>query len=180
MKQNMQKGLRSARQWLNRAEEEFGKDRDVRGELDLMLAKAELQRVSEANRSRQWRYKYPILRHAVAFILAVTVIGAGFGGFYAYAYKQPYATSRPAMNPPRTEVAASPAVIVNPEAAQAVSAAKPVQQPEFTPVRTESRTETERQGTKPETVYSSEKTVVLTPDEMQKLVRAAGKSLRGQ
>ena len=89
------KHLRSARQWLTRAEESFDKDRDVRGELNLFLAQAELQHAQETSQTRGWLRKYPALRHGLAAIVAVTlaipnvVLLESFLGFLGFAVKPP-------------------------------------------------------------------------------------------
>ena len=71
--------LRSARQWLTQAEESFDEDREVRGELNLFLAQAELQRAKETGLNRGWLKKYSALRHGLAVVVAVTVASVAYG-----------------------------------------------------------------------------------------------------
>jgi hypothetical protein len=74
--------LQAARLWISQAQEAFDKKKDIRGELDLLLAQAELRRVREANHSSKWWRKHSLLRQLAAFCLAVLMITAGIGGAY--------------------------------------------------------------------------------------------------
>lgn len=192
-KHHMFQRLHSARKWLKRAEESFGKDRDIRAELDLMLAQAELQHAKEASRSRQWRYKYSLLRQGLAFGLALTVIGAGIGGAsYVWHHRQqsvvpvPIAVQEnirppmPAAEPKAQQAAMQDKPAASTAAADSSSVAPPSaavssQSEQTADSRVSDHRKSESQVTRP-----TEKQVTLSPEEMQQLVRAAGKSLRGQ
>ena len=52
-KRSQQNHIRAARDWLGRAEDSLARDNDVQGDLKVMLAKAELARVSQCPRSRK-------------------------------------------------------------------------------------------------------------------------------
>ncbi|MEN6412091.1 MAG: hypothetical protein ABFC84_04900 [Veillonellales bacterium] len=189
-KHHMFQRLHSARQWLNRAEESFDKDRDIRAELDLMLAQAELQHVKEASRSRQWRYKYPLLRQGLAFGLALTVISAGIGGASYFWHQQqsvlpvPIAVQENSRPASEVEPGAEHAVIQPKPAASAAAGSASVV-PKAAAVSSapeqagDSRVSDNRRS-EPQVTRPAEKQVTLSPEEMQQLVRAAGKSLRGQ
>lgn len=189
LKKHMVLRLRSARHWLLRAEESFDKERDIRGELDLLLAQAELQHVKEEHRSRQWRYKYPLLRHGLAIGLALTAGVIGTGGVYWWQHQAAQSVPAPAVirqEAGRTELA----VQTGPSKAAAPSQTNIPAEPE--PPEPSSRTAEEPAKTqqiippviKPHTETRSaepeKQEQAISPDEMQKLVRAAGKSLRGQ
>jgi hypothetical protein len=175
-KRHMSRHLFSAKHWLTKAEESFDKDSNIRGELDLFLAQAELQRARETNHSHQWRNKYPFLRHALSLFTATTIVVVGFGVYWwsnASNVAVPVppviqeAKSMPAVIP-GSEIVASPVRAENPQPAAASvtpsqSVVPPVEQPDKV-VRSR----------------QSEKENLLAPDEMQKIIRAAGKSLRGQ
>lgn len=45
------KRVRSAKAWLEKAEESFGKQSDVRGELNLMLAEAEMKQMRKKRKT---------------------------------------------------------------------------------------------------------------------------------
>ncbi len=183
LKKNMYQHLRSAKEWLTKAEEAFDKEHDVRAELDLMLAQAELQHVKEANRSRQWRYKYLVFRHGAALTLAVFMAVAIGGGVWWM--------NKPEMTIPvplaqqvnlPVEVVAKAEVKVAPvqvETKPNIPVTVPVTKvAQSTLVPGQSKAE-EVQKPK-QASYRSEPAVVVSEDEMQKMVRAAGKSLRGQ
>lgn len=182
-KKNIDQHLRSAKGWLTKAEDAFDKERDVRGELNLMLAQAELQHVKEANRSMHWRYKYIVLRHGVALLCAV-VMAIGLGGLYWWTYQSenvvpvplveratlPVESKIPSWN---SKAEPSPPVLKEPEE-------KAVVKEDIPPVRKTTTNNVVSQTKKSEPSSQGESSVSVSPDEMQKLVRAAGKSLRGQ
>lgn len=183
--------LESAKAWIHQAEQSFGQDADIRGELNLLLAQAELQRVREANRARQWRWKYPLLRHSLALVLALIAV---IGGFYLWDSRttiqpQPIQQTQQFQQAQPTGTAVQPQIIQQPTQAPlpAVSpqpsAADP--QPPATIVNTAVTTNTVNspppvQPSQRENVPANrDHEIQLSHDEMQKLIRAAGKSLRG-
>ena len=195
-KRNVNRHLNSAQQWLSEAEQAFGKDKDIRGELNLFLAQAELTHAKEATRSRQWRYKYPVLQHGLAFCLAVTVAIVGVGASYWWGVNrhqvQPVPENQQSVSvretsPIRDNPAPQP---VTPTQASVLPAASPVAEQ---PVATEAQPAVYKQPVAPsyEASASTEprnsaaatdqsKEVPLTANEINKLVRTAGQSLRGQ
>lgn len=199
IKKNIAKSIRSARQWLANAEDSFGNDRDIRGELDLFLAQAELQRVREAKRSGHWRTKFSLFSHGLALGLALFIAVAGLGGAYWWVHTQkavpvPLVTQNP-TSIGKLPVNAAPAPEVKQQQADKTNV-------DFNEQTASSQTKNSVAGTRetgekslsqqPQPVHSvvsqdasesdrpAEKTINLPPDEMQKLIRAAGKSLRGQ
>ena len=179
IKQHMYQHLRSAKEWLTKAEDAFSKEHNVRAELDLMLAQAELQHATEVNRARQWRYKYILFRHGLALTLAMSMVVA-IGGVYWW-------TTRPVIAPVPLPVQVNAPVEVKPQVETTI-VTKTI--PET--VQTENN-KSETQSVKAETsrpapVVQPAQTkqpryqapAVLSEDEVQKLVRAAGKTLRGQ
>lgn len=186
-KDNMFRRLRSARQWLKRAEEAFDKDRDVRAELDLMLAQAELQHAKEANRTRHWRYKYSLLTQGAAVGMAAIIAVIGFGGTYWWLNQHQTGNyqSSPAvqLEMPQQPITAGTGHIVTtaPQESPAVET-KPA--PASATVKTAAHQETsivpKNRDKEDHQSYQTETQTVLPPEDLQKLVRAAGKSLRGQ
>ncbi|MPL68944.1 hypothetical protein SDC9_14677 [bioreactor metagenome] len=182
-KENMYRRLRSARQWLTRAEEAFDKDRDVRAELNLMLAQAELQHAKEANRTRHWRYKYSLLTQGTAVGLAMMLAVIGFGGTYWWVNQQ---QTRADQGSPAVQLQMPQQVISVSNPAEQTKPQLETQAAQQTPTKVE--TEHQQTSTVAEKSrvtndaqqYQAEQQVVLPPDELQKLVRAAGKTLRGQ
>ncbi|MBP2649979.1 MAG: hypothetical protein H6Q74_804 [Firmicutes bacterium] len=189
--------LRSAKIWLARAEESFDNDSDVRGELNLFLAQAELQHAREKNLSQRWQYKYPLIRHVLSVALAMVFVFGGYGA-YQLAIRQPSMTSAPslAVNEPMTvseSKVAQAVVAVNP--ADAETSAVPVtaqttnqptlSEPPVGPVvinspALSSPTVTVAEVKHQSAATSAAKEKLLSPDEMEKVIRAAEKSLRGQ
>lgn len=182
-KKNIYQHLSSAKKWLTKAEEAFDKERDIRGELDLMLAQAELQHVKEVSRSKHWRHKYTVVRHGAALVCAV-VMAVGLGGVYWWTSKPnsvvPVPLVKTSGSPVESQIQSSssggqlPVVSAEKEVKTIVikEAASPVQS-----VAAPTRISQEK---KAEASQQAEPAVAISPDEMQKLVRAAGKTLRGQ
>lgn len=173
IKRHTSRHLKAARQWLLKAENSFGQDRDVRGELDLLLAQAELRHAQETNRSRRWRYRYPLLKQGLTFCLAFAIASVGIGGAYWSLHRQPQ-TVMPMQSASQDSKSVPP--VNRTEVIASVQNAKPVLTGQL-PVQTAI--------VKEEPFVSAadrkaDKDVVLTPDQMQDLVRTAGKSLRGQ
>jgi len=186
LKQNMYQHLRSAKEWLTKAEEAFDKEHDVRAELDLMLAQAELQHVKEANRSRQWRYKYLAFRHGLALVLAMVMV-VTVGGVYWWTNKPPLLLPVPLVGKAglplsvvsKVELNVVPTIIPKENNLPLVekntdNSVTPL------PSKAEVLPLAEQPSRQVERSRPVEQPVPVSADEMQKLVRAAGKSLRGQ
>lgn len=176
-KRHMFRHLRSARVWLTRAEESFDKNSKIRGELDLILAQAELQHARETGLSRQERRLFPFLRQATSFVLAAAIIAVGFGAYWGF-------SERHAAVP--IPLAAQEAKVA-PMIQNANDAAVPVQVKDQRPAApkptSNTPVETIMPASRPETnvrAQAAEKENLLSPDEMKNVIRAAGKSLRGQ
>ncbi|HWR44343.1 hypothetical protein [Sporomusa sp.] len=191
-KQNINRHLNSAQQWLSEAEEAFDKDSDIRGELNLFLAQAELTHAKEVNRSRYWRHRYPVLRHSLAIGLAIAIAAGGMTASYMWGISR-HNTQRPLQveqSVPGVEngptqlnaisgtitSAALPLTLasesnVNKAAVDKGHTAASQQQPALPAADEQSRSSSAADQTKE---------VPLTPDEINKLIRLAGKSLRGQ
>lgn len=175
--------LRSAKRWLTKAEEAFDKERDIRGELDLMLAQAELQHVKEVNRSQHWRYRYLAVRHGVALTCAV-VIATGLCGIYWWTHNPQMVVPTPLAS--QVSLSLEAKIPLKSNAMQVVPVSK--EQEKETPTHKEDALLVQHsavqnvvsQQRKVEQPQQVEPSVALSSDEMQKLVRAAGKSLRGQ
>jgi len=212
-KETVQARLRAAGQWLAKAEDFFAHDRDVRAELSLMLAQAELQHVREANRSRRGPLYFPLLRHGFALLMALAILSVGFGGYFLGLGRDketfPPAKAPAALTRDAGTVGFAPPVNAESQAAladkarmgepavqpvqpvQPVAAPPPAPPPASSPVyRTEAAPAPEPKPYPPERMADPERTAALeraaekearlSPEEMQKLIRAAGKSLRGQ
>lgn len=191
-KQNVNRHLNSAQQWLSEAEQAFDKDKTIRGELNLFLAQAELTHAREVNRSQQWRYKYPMLRHSLAFGLAVAVAISGVGASYWWGGN--HHQSQPVAEIHQSVPAVETSSMQAPPAAKTITPASSPALPAVASVIGQSGTTQAQTAGYKQTVQPSESTeqkksasdagqskeVPLTTDEINKLVRTAGQSLRGQ
>lgn len=187
-KRNVNRHLNSAQQWLSEAEQAFGKDKDVRGELNLFLAQAELTHAREANRSRQWRYKYPVLQHGIAFCLAVSVAVVGVGASYWWGINRHQAQPIPEMQQPVSVEKTSQDTVAPKPVSPALPATAPVAgqpvmnqvQPAYQQTVTPAYEAPAAEQRKSVVDAGQSNEVPLTADEINKLVRTAGQSLRGQ
>lgn len=176
------KHLRSARQWLTRAEESFDKDCEVRGELNLFLAQAELQHAQETGQSRGLLKKYPVIRHCLAVMVAITLASTAYG---VYNQSSGNMVERPmpeanaaqpltpaakeqnmvSLQPPAVAPLPVPAVVVRQAEAPA---AQQVSRPAVS------------KHVEPAVVQINEQPSPVSAEEMKVLIRAAGKSLRSE
>ena len=177
--------VRAAREWLGRAEDSLDRAEDVRGDLNLMLAQAELTRAQEMDRPRPsvvWAYRLAPL--CVAVMLAS-------GGLWAWRSAIPQA--QPPVMERRTEEAATD--VVAPQFRQDAVPLPALPQADSAPPREESLAETpfaapEYREMAEETVVSTAETesssepqtdtggARLPSEEMQRLMSSAGQSLR--
>lgn len=73
-KQSLFQRIRNARQSLDNAEKSFQDDKEMRGELDLMLAEAELKNLRN-KKTFPWSWNRQSLAFCIAMLLAITGIG---------------------------------------------------------------------------------------------------------
>lgn len=81
-KQHMNRHIVSAKEWLTKAEQSFAKESDLRGELDLFLAQAELEQAKKVTRANRLISKYPALEQVLAVTMALAIFTFGFGASY--------------------------------------------------------------------------------------------------
>lgn len=97
--------IRCVKSSLDNAERSFLDNKDIRGELDLMLAEAELKNLRR-KKDVPWSWN----RHLLAACAAVLLVLTGFGGWYCA--KDHYLQRRAVAAPAETPTAASAAVPV--------------------------------------------------------------------
>lgn len=85
--------VRSAKMWLERAERSFDSQSDIKGELNLMLAEAEMKNLRKKKAGRRYR---PFVTAGVAVIVAA-VLGSAF--FMYTRPKQPVPQPLPVAKP---------------------------------------------------------------------------------
>ena len=163
--------IQSARQWLNQAEEHFGRNASARGEMDLLLAEAELRSTRETLRSRRLWFTIGWVQQGTAFALAAVMAVAGAGGAWWWWRDQP-PSSAPA-------VAVAPMPVVVPDPVQKISAvAIPQTAPAAAPASAVESTPAGQEVNSADKPASRDPTI--SPDEMKRLIQAAGQSLRGR
>ncbi len=167
--QNRTRGkIQAAKKWLTRAEDHFDRNAPVRGELDLLLAEAELRSTRENLQSRPGAMKLSWFQQGIAFGLAALLVAIGAGSAWWW-------------QSDRTGLAVPLAVLpVNPvrQAQTQNIPAAPLQKTE-TPPAAAVETKIPAQEVKSvEKSANSEPSV--SPDEMHRLIQAAGQSLRGR
>lgn len=186
LKNRMSKHVKAAKTWLCRAEQSFDKDQNIKGELNLMLAQAELQRAQEAKTENQAKFnKYRLIHSILAAGIAGLVVVVGFSGWG-------FLNQKTANNTPshvnQLEQINNVSLDKNQNASltdmKKLIVEKKVDVPN---VASEVNTVNQKNEIKPKveekiTTNSSakEEAVNLPPAQMQNLMRAASKSLRGQ
>lgn len=161
--------IQAVRQWLNKAEEHFGGNSPVRGEMDLLLAEAELRSTRETLRSDQSWLTLTWIRQGVAFLLAASIVAAGLGGAWWW-----WQESRPEPIAATVAVPAAPA----PSVPVLQIAVAPVPKPAPMPVAAVESTRPGQEVKNADKPANRESSV--SQDEMKRLIQAAGQSLRGR
>ena len=176
-RQKVRKHISAARDWLGRAETSMDKENDVRSDLDMMLAQAELQRAQETKLKSGWRRWLVRL----APLLLAALVGIGYAVFLQQERPTPVVSPIEAFS---SKQETSPQVLpeIRPEN-------------QSSDLRRDGVTENKAEvsgATREETVYQSDehrtppavepdteaKSKPLPEADMQKLMQAAGKTLR--
>lgn len=173
-KNSINDNLRSAQRWLKNAEEAFNCEANTKAQLQLMLAKAELQQVQEKSQiapaGRSWRRS----QHLLACAAAVGMLGLFGAGWLL----------KPAVTvpPPAMPTPALTAEAVRPEQAlpQAALPRGPVDSKGGEQPQRQQAVVVEAVPRSAVVATVSGEATGVDKEEMQKIVRAAGKSLRGQ
>jgi hypothetical protein len=157
-----------------------------------VLAQAELQHAKEAKRAGEWRYKYFIMRHGFALGLAMVIAIAGVSGTFYMVHDRQTAIPPSTVKQldhvvQQTQFQAAPGTAtvtkqsLIPEEEPHPVATVVTEAPATVQTQPVSMKATDRQGVKRQHEQEAAVPIVeLPPDEMQKIMRAAGKSLRGQ
>ena len=160
--------IRAAKHWLTRAEKHFDLNSPVRGQMDLLLAEAELRSTRETVGSRPSWFKLNWGIQFVALSLAAILVVAGVSSVWWVDAKgtvipapQTAAPPLPMASVPVQNSSAAPVRSVEPPAATVVE----------TTIVTQEVKKTEK-STAPDTA--------LSPEEMKRLIQTAGQTLRGR
>lgn len=177
--------VRAAREWLGRADESLGRADDVRGDLNLMLAQAELTRAKETERpsvSVVWA------RRLAPLFVAALIAGGGYSMWRTGTQIEP----SPVPSEQRTvqSVAAElPGSTVLPSAVQqetemkvlpeiAEAPAREEEPPEIVPMAEPETSDVAEMAETTETLQESVQQTRLPSEDMQRLMNSAGQSLR--
>ena len=182
-KKRLKNHIKEAREWLCKAEDSLNKDNNIQGDLNLMLAQAELQRAKEFNQSQNKKKTHWVARLTpVAVAMLLVFIGSQVWQdvFATKVYSPPLKTvveehiPKPAVIAPGSE--SSP---VNTPSAQQHTIAAEVMGPAV-----EKEKPVQIIPTKEENIVVTRTERLAEPkipsEDMQKLMRAAGKTLRAQ
>lgn len=164
--------VKAAKDWLGEAETSLDKENDLRGDLHLMLAQAELQRAQETKRltaRQRW------IRRLVPVLCAMFIIGAVWQVFWML-YPKPTEAEPPVV---LQKTAKTPIV-------REIPIEKPKQEEKQEPVVQETEvvvpvTESVAEDIPlPTEGNTPERETSVPSRDMQKLMNAAGQSLRAQ
>ena len=163
--------IQAVKHWLNRADEHFDENASVRGEMDLLLAEAELRSTRERLQSGAGTFKTKWFRQGIAFAIAAVMVATGMGGAWWW-----WQDIRTDAVPP--VAAATPVLPVQPIMASThnISAA-PIEQPVPRPVAavdSVSPGQEVKSATRP-----PNREQAVSQEEMKRLIQTAGHSLRG-
>lgn len=168
MKVEKLKRVQSVRKWLEKAEKSFSSDKEISGDLNLIMAQAEMQRLRESDpaleRKKNWG-----MRFAAVFAAAGLIAGASsvwdlvYGGGHADA-----APPAAIVEVQKKEAAPENAVIARPEPSEKIAAV---------PAAATEETVQNVQTVQPAAAIEAP---ILSQQEIQSVVGEAGRALRGQ
>ena len=189
-KKRLKNHIKAAKEWLCKAEDSLDKDNNIQGDLNLMLAQAELQRAKESEQSQPKKKIHGFVRLAP---VAVAVLLVGIGSQFwphVFATKVPTPVLKtvaeepakppgplpPVMSEINTGEISAPAVARQQIVPAAVKVDVPLAENEQSMVKLAPAEERETMSAEAESPVKSK----IPPADMQKLMRAAGKTLREQ
>lgn len=176
------KQVRSIRRWLEKAEKSYTSDQDISGELNLIMAQAEMQRLKEKDpagqKKRVWGFRILAFSAAVGVFFSVSFMRDLFGEKTVQSLPAPSV----AVTAPAETMGTAPS-----QAAETVTEAHaaPAAEPAWEGEETAGGRE-EVVSPMPEPVpaksveQESRPAPVLSQKEIQSVVGEAGRALRGQ
>ena len=160
--------IRATKHWLTRAEKHFDLNAPVRGQLDLLLAEAELRSTRETVNSHSNWLKLNWSLQIIALSLAAVLAVAGIGSVWWYDLQAVEAPVNHTATPP-LPIAAAP--VQHNSTVPIRSAEKPA----ATAVDATISTQEVKRNEKPVAMESA-----LSSEEMKHLIQSAGQTLRGR
>ena len=177
---NIKRHVRAAREWLGRAENSLEREDTIRGDLNIMLAQAEIMRARETKSMPKWRvWLIRALPMAVAAGIAAMVIGIVPGSPGTARVAPPMAPPAPEAAVPVAERTAAPAAIPpSPMEAVLPVAEEITEEPPL--VSEDAMTEMAPEAPPAMEAPAAEATPRIPSIAMQRLMSSAGQSLRAQ
>ena len=161
--------IRAAKHWLTRAEKHFALNAPVRGQLDLLLAEAELRSTRETVDSHSGWSKLNWGVQLVALSLATILVVAGISSAWWWNDAQAIeAPVRQSLTPPTP-------IVVAPVQHSSTVPVRSAETPATTAVDVTISTQEVKQIQK-----SVAPDAALSPEEMKRLIQTAGQTLRGR
>ncbi|MDR1702728.1 MAG: hypothetical protein LBR56_08115 [Sporomusaceae bacterium] len=178
-KHQMNKHLDSAKEWVERAQHSFEEKKDIRGELDLFLAQAELAHAKKTSRLHRLT-QYSFFKESVALLVAFFLAAAGLGAGYWLNFSLPenqLETQQPPSPPKTAEPFAGQPPQLN-DWPDKISRAQPNQAPAAAARAAETVLEEPVDVSLTETSVPEQTPAPVSREEMRNLIRSAGTSLR--
>lgn len=175
-RQKVKKHISAAKDWLGRAENSMDRDNDVRGDLDMMLAQAELQQAKETRLGYGWR-KWLV---RLSPILVALLLGIGYMVFLQMASPTPAGSPEQSSSPaPVVDYPESAEATFKPEIADSAEKTEAVPRSyEVAPSQDSSVADNSLDKKDEAPVIPPAMTENIPEADMQKLMQAAGKTLR--
>ena len=164
--------VRSAKVWLDKAEESFRSSSDVQGELSLLLAEAEMKNLRKNHGTGKNLMRYG----AVATALVIALLWLALG--QAVRHGETRATYTAPPSEVGTEWVKAEPLRYEAPPRQEAAVQVPAQTVEAVQTYTEGDTQVSVHTTQPETVSTSAASQVMTSAQVQETVQAARHSLR--
>ncbi len=160
--------LRSAQDWLSKAQRSFDEQKDIRGELNLMLAQAELKRAQEEKQSSKRRVRSAYYRQGGALLCAVILFGLGSLIWMSRSVDDAEQAVTHVQTIPVQTIAVEAVAMPQASAANGANKVQTLSVSVETPYEEYNEAQPKASA------------AILSKEEMQDLMKAAGRSLRGQ
>ncbi len=175
MKGDKVRRMQAVRKWLEKAERSYSAHREISGEMNLIMAQAEMQRLKESDHAMERRKTWYV--RGASLMAAVCVAGGvslfqGKSGTEAPVVPAPQVTITEAQPAAETSISAEGASLsAAPQQVDVPSSEEtiPAQAPQASSIAAEA-----------ERTASSPSAPVLSQEEIQSVVGEAGRALRGQ
>lgn len=168
-----QEKIRAVKHWLTQAERHYGVNSPTRGQMELLIAEAELRSTRNAIESHdKWRL------HVVAQGVAIVIAMAGIGGFWWWNESAKIDTPIPVGGVSTVIMSSTPVSI--PTTGDKILARPATDKETTVAAGADAKNSVQEvKSTEPVTHVTAPQTA-LSPEEMNRLVQAAGQSLRGR